>query len=293
MSVLRVALLQMDGGAFEVEANAAKGEGFCRRAKELGADVALFPEMFSVGYRFAADHPGGLEGWMALAQPSGGPFVARFRVLARELDMAIAVTYLETWEPLPRDTVTVVDRLGEAVLTYAKVHTCDFSDEAYLTGGEGFHVGELDTAAGKVTVGAMICFDREFPESARALMLEGAELILIPNSCEMESNRTAQLRARAYENMLAVALANYPREGGRSMAFDGIALAGVDDPSSDMLVVEAGSEEGVFLAEIDLDRLRRYRSEESWGNAYRRPRLYGALLDEGVKPPFVRPDARR
>jgi predicted amidohydrolase len=60
-----------------------------------------------------------------------------------------------------------------------------------------------------------------------------------------------------------------------------------------MLVVEAGREEGVFLADIDLDWLRRYRNEESWGNAYRRPRLYGALLDEEVRQPFVRPDARR
>jgi len=293
VTVLRVALLQMDGAAFEVEANAAKAEEFCRRAKELGADVALFPEMFSVAYRFAAEHLGCLEGWKAFAQPPEGPFVARFRALARELDMAVAVTYLEAWEPSPRNTVTVIDRRGEPVLTYAKVHTCDFSDEADLTPGDGFRVADLDTVGGSVLVGSMVCFDREFPESARVLMLQGAELILSPNSCEMETNRTAQLRARAYENMVAIALANYPSEGGRSMAFDGVAFTEIDGPSRDMLVVEAGPEEGVFLADIDLDRLRRYRNEESWGNAYRRPRLYGALLDEEVKPPFVRSDARR
>lgn len=253
----------------------------------------MFPEMFSVAYRFAAGHPGGLEGWKALAQPPDGPFVARFCALARELDMAVAVTYLEAWEPLPRNTVTVIDRRGEPVLTYAKVHTCDFSDETDLTPGDGFRVAELDTAGGSVLVGAMICFDREFPESARVLMLEGAELILSPNSCEMEINRTAQLRARAYENMAAIALTNYPSEGGRSMAFDGVAFTEIDGPSRDMLVVEAGPEEGVFLADVDLDELRRYRSEESWGNAYRRPSLYGALLDEEVRPPFVRSDARR
>jgi predicted amidohydrolase len=293
MAVLRVALLQMDGVAFDVEANAAKAEEFCRRAKGLDADVALLPEMFSVAYRFPADHPGGLEGWKALAQPPDGSFVARFRALAQELDMAVAVTYLEAWEPLPRNTVTVVDRRGEPVLTYAKVHTCDFRDEVDLTGGDGFRVADLDTAAGPVKVGAMICFDREFPESARVLMLEGAELILIPNSCELEINRIAQLRARAYENMVAVALANYPTEGGLSMAFDGIASEEIDGPSRDMLVVEAGPEEGVFLADVDLDGLRRHRNEESWGNAYRKPRLYGALLDQEVRPPFIRPDARR
>ena len=52
----------------------------------------------------------------------------------------------------------------------------------------------------------MICFDREFPESARILMLKGAEIILVPNACPMEINRISQLRARAFENMLGLVL---------------------------------------------------------------------------------------
>jgi predicted amidohydrolase len=293
MADLRIALLQIDGAPFDVEANAERAEAACRRARQMGADIALFPEMYSVAYRFPEDHPDGLEGWKRLAQPSDGSFVSRFRELARELGMAIAVTYLEAWEPLPRNTVTLVDRNGDAVLTYAKVHTCDFDAERALTPGDGFRVAELDTAAGPVMLGAMICYDREFPESARVLMLEGAELILVPNSCEMEVNRVSQVRARASENMVAVALANYPREGGRSMAFDGVAFEEVEGRSRDMLVVEAGADEGVVLAEIDLERLRRYRAEETWGNAYRKPRAYGALVSDGVRAPFVRPDARR
>ena len=73
----------------------------------------------------------------------------------------------------------------------------------------------------------MICFDREFPESARILMLQGAELILTPNACPMEINRLAQLRGRAYENMLAIATCNYPAGvpdcNGGSTVFDGVA----------------------------------------------------------------------
>jgi predicted amidohydrolase len=294
MAVLRVALLQIDGVPFDVEANAAKAEASCRRAKEeLNADIALMPEMFSVAYRFAVDHPGGLEAWKSLAQPSDGPFVSGFRPLARELEMAIAVTYLEAWEPLPRNTVTLVDRHGEPVLAYAKVHTCDFDAEADLTPGDGFRVTEIDAEAGPVMIGVMICYDREFPESARVLMLEGAEVILVPNSREMELNRTAQLRARATENMVAVALANYPGEGGRSMAFHPVMSAEVDGPPLDTLVVEAGSSEEIALAEFDLDAIRRYREIETWGNAYRKPGAYGALVNEEVRPPFVRPDARR
>ncbi|MBI5961670.1 MAG: carbon-nitrogen hydrolase family protein, partial [Chloroflexi bacterium] len=141
---------------------------------------------------------------------------------------------------------------------------------------------------------AMICYDREFPESARILMLQGAEIILVPNACEMEINRLAQLRTRAYENMLGVALANYaaPKDGGRSVAFDGIAFTSEGQPR-DTTVIQAGEGEGVIIAEFDLEKLRTYRAAECWGNTYRRPRLYGALTDSQVAPPFIRPDATR
>ena len=73
----------------------------------------------------------------------------------------------------------------------------------------------------------MICYDREFPESARILMLKGAEIILVPNACPMEINRLSQLRGRAYENMVGIATVNYPLGkpdcNGHSSAFDGVA----------------------------------------------------------------------
>lgn len=297
VEVLRVALLQMDAGGADVEANAETAEAHCRRAKELDADIALMPEMFSVGYRFPRDLGVSVEEWARLAQPADGPFVRRFAGLARELEMAIAVTYLEGSPnaPQPRNVVTLLDRRGASALTYAKVHLCAFDAEIDLAPGDGFRVAELDTRVGPVRVGAMICYDREFPETARILMLEGAELILVPNACEMERHRTAQLQARASENMVAIALANSPRDGGLSMAVDGVAFVdGASEGSSrDMVLVEAGPSGGVHVAEIDLDLLRSYRATETWGNAYRRPRLYGKLLDEAVEPPFVRPDARR
>ena len=98
--------------------------------------------------------------------------------------------------------------------------------EAVIESGEEFYVSTLDTAQGEVEVGAMICFDREFPESARLLMLKGAELILTPNACELEINRLSQYRARSFENMAALAMANYPHPqfNGNSIAFDGIAF---------------------------------------------------------------------
>ena len=119
-----------------------------------------------------------------------------------------------------------------------------FDVERNLTPGEGFSTVALDTACGEVQVGAMICFDREFPESARILMLQGAELILVPNACPMEINRLSQLRARAFENMLAIATCNYP-EGvpdcnGGSSVFDGVAYLPELEGSRDTCILQAG-----------------------------------------------------
>ena len=66
--------------------------------------------------------------------------------------------------------------MTDTVIKYCiilKVHTCDFGDEKHLTPGDNFYVADLDTAAGNIKIGAMICYDREHPESARILMLKG------------------------------------------------------------------------------------------------------------------------
>ena len=289
--MLKVALLQIMPGD-SLRENLEKGLAACRRAKEMGADIALFPEMWSNGYLI----PENAEERNALAIPADDTFVTKFGELAAELDMAIAITLLERWQPLPRNTVILFDRHGERVLTYAKVHTCDFGDECRLTPGDEFFVTDLDTAQGMVKVGAMICYDREFPESARLLMLKGAELILVPNACPMEINRLSQLRGRAYENMVGIATCNYPAGkpdcNGHSSAFDGVAYLPELSESRDTCILETGGEEGVYLAEFDMDMIREYRSHEVHGNAYRHPKKYHALIEEEIREPFIRSDYR-
>lgn len=295
MQFFTVALLQMTGAGFDQAANLAKGEAFCRQAKAQGAEVALFPEMWNIGYRFFDPaQPETRRVWQQQALDAESTFVRHFCARARELQMAMALTYLERWPGAPRNTAALINRQGEIVLTYAKMHTCDFDVEAALTPGADFYVADLETETGPVKVGLMICFDREFPESARLLMLKGAEIILVPNACELEQHRLEQLRTRACENMTGVAVANYaaPQENGHSAAYDGIAF---DDQgrSRDMHRIEAGEGEGVYLAQFDLDRLRAYQAQEAWGNAYRKPSRYGLLTAPAVEPPFVRPNARR
>jgi N-carbamoylputrescine amidase len=296
VTLTKVALLQMTGCGNDKNANLVKGDLFCRRARAMGADIALFPEMWSVGMTFYDPKlEGDRERWQALAITRDDPFIIHFRNLARELNMAIALTYLEKWNGAPRNSVSLIDRHGEIVLTYAKVHTCEFDVEAALTPGDGFPVCALGTEQGEVKIGFMICYDREFPESARILMLEGAELILTPNACTLDAHRLSQFKTRAYENMVGVAMTNYaaPQNNGHSAALDGVAYPVVDGEARDTLIIEAGELEDVYLATFDMDSIRAYRERETWGNAYRRPRLYGRLTSEEVEPPFVRPDATR
>lgn len=289
---LKIALLQlMPKGS--LKDNMEKGIAACKEARKRGADIALFPEMWSNGYNIP-ENPDILKG-EAIASDS--EFVNAFQKLSKELKMAIGITYLEQHEPLPRNTISLFDRNGKLVYRYAKVHTCDFGEEARLDSGDDFFVGDLETENGCIKVGSMICYDREFPESARILMLKGAELILVPNACPMELNRLSQLRGRAYENMLAIATCNYPANqpdcNGHSTLFDGAAYLPEFPEARDTCIFEAGEEEGIFMVELDVDMLRRYREHEVHGNAYRRPQKYGILLDETVKEPFVRNDARR
>ncbi|MFW5743843.1 MAG: carbon-nitrogen hydrolase family protein [Spirochaetota bacterium] len=284
MSQFTIGLLQMDPEGGDAQKNLEKGTSWCRKAKASGADLALFPEIWSTGYTcgFEVEHEDIQAHWRSLAIGRDDAWVRHFRALAAELDMAIGLTYLERWEGAPRNTISVIDRHGEIVLTYAKVHTCDFFPmESSCTPGEGFHVATLDTAAGPVELGAMICYDREHPESARILMLKGAEVVVVPNACSLQALRLGQFRGRAWENAMVVAMTNYASGhtycNGRSVAYD----------AEGELLVQAGGGEGIYLAPVDLDALRAYRGKTVFGNAFRRPHKYELLESMEVGPPFA------
>ena len=153
----------------------------------------------------------------------------------------------------------------------------------------------------------MICADREFPESARALMLVGAELIFTPNGCGLDVDRLGQFRARAYENMVGVAMASYAAPAadaargtllpgdvcnGHSVAFSGIKCDRAGN-LVDHKLIEADEGEQLVIATFDLDALRAYREHETGGDAYRKPVFYQALVDDAPLPVFRPADSRR
>ncbi len=285
ISNLKIALLQILPPIIGDEAHfIAKGEEYCRKAAEAGADIVLFPELWNIGYEFPAEKSrDAIKVWNDRAVTKDSSFVAAFADLAKELEVAIAITYLEDFETghRPRNSVTMFDRHGIERLHYSKVHICDFTDEILTEPGDTFSVGTLSTKHGDIDIGLMICFDREMPESARILALKGAEIVLTPNASNLTKPATEQFSTRAFENMMGVAMANYPapKNNGRSIAFSPIVLA-EDNSSLDNCLVEADDSEGVFMCELDLDAIRTWRKKMIWGNKYRKVYTYGELTKD-------------
>lgn len=278
---IRLAMLQMDGDRADPAGNADKAERFCREAADKGADIALFPEMYNVAYPVPEvfgdpEHAAWIEKY---AEPVDGPFVTRFRNLAAELDMAIAPAWLERIEGGMRNSMALIDRRGNLVGTYSKFHTCKFQNLEYpLIQGDDFYVWDLETAKGNVKIGAMICYDREHPESARILMLKGAEIILVPNACGIDEVRINQLRTRGFENQLACAMCNYAaiNQNGHSVITD----------YDGNIVSVAGMEETVLIGDVEMEGLRQRQRVGIWGNSFRRPKDYRLLTEEIVRPGY-------
>ena len=129
----------------------------------------------------------------------------------------------------------------------------------------------------------MICFDREFPESARILMLKGGGDRPGPpmpapwRSTAFRLSGRGRMRIR-WRSPPAIIPRDIRTATAGSTVFDGIAWLDGEPGSRDMCILEAPGEEGIYLAEINLDQLREYRRKEVMGSPYRRPETYGPLL---------------
>lgn len=293
--ILKIALVQQKAVPNDQNANLQLALDYLQSASKMGADLVLFPEMWSNGY--APPFEGAFDDpfnpnfqreraeWLSAALPMKSDYIVTLRKTARQYQIGVVATYLAKTSGKPQNIALVIDKNGDVILQYAKVHTCDFSLEGLLESGDNFKVC---TFAG-VQIGVMICYDREFPESARALMLKGAEIILVPNACQMDPARINQLSTRAFENMVGVAMANYPAPNwGRSCAFSPIVYDDMGQYLDPMIIQADDRSEQILLAEFALDEIRAYRKAETWGNAYRKPQAYQELLSLAVKEPFIR-----
>lgn len=135
----------------------------------------------------------------------------------------------------------------------------------------------------------MICYDREYPESARILMLKGAEIILVPNDCGSMKPRVQALSTRAYENMVGVAMANpNGKNAGCSCTFSPICWDKNGICVDNTILLADEMSEGVFYADFGMDVIREYRSREMMGNTFRKVDAYRELMDKNIYDPFIR-----
>ena len=276
----RIALLQIAPFGSDQETNLSKGLQCCREAKAMGADMVVFPELWNIGFALEVLGPQARQYWIDSAIDQASNYVQSFAALAFDLDLNIAITYLQKHEPLPRNTVSIIDRGGNLVLTYSKVFVCDFGKEfarsptplshdvgcdVHCSPGVSFEACTLVGAEATVCVGAMICADREFPEAATQLMLQGAELVVVPNACWWDDIRAAGLKTRAFENFAGMAMVNYPapRNNGNSCAYTCAAWDENGKPR-DSLIARAEEGERILIAPFEMDQIRSFRRSESW-----------------------------
>lgn len=247
---LRVALAQCDAAADHV--------ALVAEAASAGADIVVFPEMLSNGYpTYAAGDAAGEAAWRASATDCDGAFVQGFRDAAVRHRIHVVTTLLERARA-PSNTALLIAPDGTTPLTHRKVHTCFFNPPEEACGrGTSAGVANIDTGAGPVTVGLMICMDREYADVAAALSAAGAELALVPNCCDLAVDpavgdvRTAQARGRAFETVMGLAVANYPRPKADGHSF-------AVGPTGALLAV-AGEAPALLTADFDLAAIRAAR----------------------------------
>ena len=209
MNVFKVALVQYDTTEPNNAENTELVIRLIREAKRENADFVLFPEGFITSYSAPdvceesrplceVEEDPEYQKWCRNALAEDGPELTAVRDTAKELNIGVCVTGFSKGEKAPKNTAWIIDRDGRILLKYNKVHTCDWDWEGYLESGDDFPVCEFDG----IRMGVMICYDREYPESARQLMLNGAEFIMHPNSCRDMPPRLRELSVRAMENMV-------------------------------------------------------------------------------------------
>ncbi len=242
-----------------------------------GADLLLLPECFLTGYRLP------IENKDALTDDS--EWIVALCAAARSLQIGVVATAFTQGRRKPQNSAFLIDKDGKIRMKYSKVHTCDFADEKCLENGDAFSVCDFHG----IRLGIMICYDREYPESARILMLKGAEIILVPNDCGSMRPRIQALSTRAYENMTGIVMANPNGANcGNSCAYSPICWDRNGICVDNTIFLADEITEGLYYADFDMEQLRAYREREMLGNTFRKVKAYQDLLSDHIAYPFIR-----
>ncbi len=274
---MKIAVVQKSYYNLDYNKNVEIGINCIKEAKNLGADIVLFPECFITGYTLPITKD------QAISDDSD--YIKKFCSIAKDLKIGVVITAFTKGVEKAQNSAFLIDKDGNILMKYVKVHTCDFADEKCLESGKEFKVCEFDG----VKIGIMICYDREYPESARMLMLKGAEIVLVPNNCIGMKPRLNALQTRAYENMFGIVMANPPyKNAGNSCAFSPIAWDKEGNCANMEIFIADELSEKIYIADYNIDELRAYRNSEMMGNTFRKVDAYDGLLSKDIKEPFIR-----
>jgi N-carbamoylputrescine amidase len=278
---MKVAALQLALGA-EIATNIAAVEAQVREAAQHGARVILPPELFEGPYFCQTQE----ERFFANAAPVGAHVAVKaMQALAAELQVYIPCSFFERDGPHYYNSLAMIDDAGDVMGIYRKSHIPDgpgYTEKFYFRpGNTGFKV--WDTQYGKVGVG--ICWDQWYPETARAMMLMGADILLYPTAIgdepaaeELDTSRLWRraMVGHAVSNVVPIVASNRIGTEGDATFYGHSFIA---NERGD-LVVEYGAEEsGVLVAEFDLDLVRKHRATFGFFRD-RRPELYGRLVED-------------
>ncbi len=200
---LRAGAVAVEPARCDREGNIALAERHVAAAAARGAELVVLPEGFLEGY--VVNEPDmTAERFLALAEPLDGPYVARFRALARRHRVWLLAPFAEREGDAVYNTALLLAADGAVAGRYRKTHVQSGGDWRYYAPGETLPV--FATPWGPV--GVMICYDRQFPEVPRALVAQGARLILNPSWGMFGDLNEAMMRTRAHENGVFILFAH-------------------------------------------------------------------------------------
>lgn len=264
-----------------------KAEKLVRKAASEGAKIILLQELFETPYFCQLEKP---EYYNLATTLEENAAVNKFKAIAKELDVVIPISFFEKAGNTQFNTVAVIDADGEILGIYRKTHIPHnplYEEKYYFTPGDtGFKVWKTKYG----TIGVGICWDQWFPETARAMALLGAEILLYPTAIGSEKDSDYDSSSHWKNTMCGHAAANIMPviasnrigkevDDNSSMTFYGHSF--IADHHGNIVKQAGSEEETVLVAEFDFDEIARTRREWCVFRD-RRPEMYDILLTHGV-----------
>lgn len=274
---LKVAICQIATKQWDVKGNYEKILNALEESAQKGADIAITPECSIHGYGF--DGTNNLfEETKKYSFTIDSEIIKSICLKVKELNIYTLLGFSELEGDNIYNTAILISKNGEIVYKYRKVHCRNFEDKKFtgpFTAGEDFYVEKISGEEGEFSLGTIICFDREVPESIRTLRKLGAEFIACPLACDTEdlynpkyTDNETVTRVRAVENEVFIAVVNHAERfnGGSYIVGPG-----------GKILHQMGKEAGVDVVEVPLGVIKdRFHNDPlSWmGFGYRRPEVY-------------------